>query len=546
MNDNAEVDDAPPLDLPAPRVAVKWIAIAYGAFLALLIPFFLWAGRGGWFEHDDWDYLVLRKAGDPGDLFRSHNGHWETIPVLVYRILWAMFGLRYRPYELVSIILSLVGASLLLAVMLRARTRPWIAILTATLLVFFGDAQPNVALRITSITFVGFAVPFGLVQMLLADHDGPLDRRDWLGLAAGLASLLCSDVAIAMVFAVGVAMLVKRGWRIALFHLVPPAIVFSIWFETLGRKDLGGGKPGQLRPLPHALHFAWVLVTGTFEALTRTNGIGVVLVGLLLIGLFLTLRNAGSDRRKEAVVPCAMLLGAFFFAIETGLGRADVLRLGAGAVRAGHYMDVVAYLSLPAIALVADALVSRWRLVAPVLAVALLVAIPVNAHVLEKRAHAGAGKQALFRNTVLLIPRLSLAKVVPRTERPFNGTASPITVGWLLDSAREGRLPRRSHVTPGNIAVATLRMSLVLTGAPSTQCHPFRSAVVRRLATKGAVRFRGGGLRISYLSGGTTVVKIAYRTSTRPFEWQITNVGRPLSLRLQPTPVKVPAAMLCD
>jgi len=182
--------DAGAFESSGANIRVSRIVVAYSAFLALLIPFFLWAGRSEWFQFDDWDYLVSRRAGNLSDLMRPHNGHWEAIPVLVYRALWSSFGLRYKPYELVAIVASLVGAVLLLVVMLRTRTRPWLAIMLATLLVLFGDAQTNVALRITSITFVGFAVPLGIAQLLLADHEGPLDGRDWFGLAAGLAAVL--------------------------------------------------------------------------------------------------------------------------------------------------------------------------------------------------------------------------------------------------------------------------------------------------------------------------------------------------------------------
>ena len=48
---------------------------------------------------------------------------------------------------------------------------------------FFGAGAENI-LVVFQITFVG-ALVFGLVQLLLADHDGPIDRRDWFGLLAG-------------------------------------------------------------------------------------------------------------------------------------------------------------------------------------------------------------------------------------------------------------------------------------------------------------------------------------------------------------------------
>lgn len=527
------------------EVRISRIVIAYSAFLAVLIPFFLWAGRGEWFQYDDWDYLVYRKAGSLGDLTRPHNGHWEAIPVLVYRALFSLFGLRYKPYELVAIVASLVGAVLLLVVMLRARTRPWLAIMLATLLVLFGDAQTNVALRITSITFVGFAVPLGLAQMLLADHEGPLDRRDWFGLAAGLAAVLCSSVAVPMVLAVGIAILVKRGWRVALVHVLPPAIAFSVWYAAVGHSDVGAGHPTQLRPLPEALHFAWVLVGGTLEAITRSRGIGAVLIAVLLFGLYLVLRRAGAARRRQAVIPCAMLLGALFFAVETGLGRAYVLRQGAGAVRQGHYMAVVAYLVLPAVAFVAEEIVRGWRVIAPVLAVLLLIAIPANARALVAIENDQAPLVARFRDTILLIPRLPLAKEVPRTERPFPAVAGPVTIGWLLDTAREGKMPRRHYVTLKDRAVATLQISLVLTRRLPTPCRPLRVPVTRPIARGAAVRFRGAEIRVDYVSGGKAIVHIYFRTSSGLAEWQLVNVGRPLTVRVTPGRIKVPVTMLC-
>ena len=57
--------------------------------------------------------------------------------------------------------------------------RPWLATVAAVVFVFFGAGAENILVAF-QITFVGSLV-FGLTQLLLADHDGPLDRRDWLG-----------------------------------------------------------------------------------------------------------------------------------------------------------------------------------------------------------------------------------------------------------------------------------------------------------------------------------------------------------------------------
>ena len=85
--------------------------------------------------------------------------------------------------------------------------------------VFFGSGAENILVAF-QITFVGSLV-FGLAQLLLADHDGPLDRRDWFGLLAGLAGLMCSGVAVTMTVIVGVRDAAAARLAVALFHTAP-------------------------------------------------------------------------------------------------------------------------------------------------------------------------------------------------------------------------------------------------------------------------------------------------------------------------------------
>ena len=133
-----------------------------------------------------------------------------TIPVLAYRALWWVFGLRtYRPYQVAIVLLHLLAALLIRMVMRRVGVRPWTATVVACILVFFGSGYQNIVLPF-QMTLVGSLV-FGLVQLLLATRDRPdmraVDRRDYYALAAGAAALMCSGVGVSMVVAVGVAVL---------------------------------------------------------------------------------------------------------------------------------------------------------------------------------------------------------------------------------------------------------------------------------------------------------------------------------------------------
>ena len=49
------------------------------------------------------------------------------------------------------------------------------------------------------------------------------------------AGLLCSGVAVTMVIVVGIAMLLRRGWRIALLHTAPLGAAYLLWWATSAR-----------------------------------------------------------------------------------------------------------------------------------------------------------------------------------------------------------------------------------------------------------------------------------------------------------------------
>ena len=205
--------------------------------VAEIIAFVFWldVGRSAWFYNDEWDFLSKRKVGDLGDLMRPHNGHWTTIPIVAYRALFALFGLRsYLPYRLLVLVLYLAAAALLLIVMRRAGAQPWIATSAAALFALFGAGWVNI-LRPFQVTFTG-ALAFGLLQLILSDHDGRFDRRDGLAMVSGLVALMMSGVGVVMVMVVGIAVLLRRGWRPALVHVAPLAAIYLVWLVAIGHQ----------------------------------------------------------------------------------------------------------------------------------------------------------------------------------------------------------------------------------------------------------------------------------------------------------------------
>jgi hypothetical protein len=442
--------------------------LAFAVVEAVALPVYMLLGRGMWFWHDEWDFLAARSAGDLGDLFRPHgNVHLMTLPILVYRMMWNVWGITtYLPYQLLIVVLHLVCALLIRTVMRRIGVRPWTATVVASLFVFFGAGSQNILWPV-AISWVG-AVVFGLAHLLLADHDGPFDRRDLLGLLAGVAALLCSAVGIAMVLAVGVAMFMRRGWRIALIHTVPLGLLYVLWWATLARSSYELARQANPTSPSQVIRFIPDTVANTFRALGQVSGVGILLGFLLLVGLGLAWRSLSRDElRARAAVPVALTVAALVFLGLTGFGRGAT---GAGASERGRYLYVVAALLLPALAVAADAVIRRWVALAPVVLALFVVGIPGNLHAAVDYAQEQRATSQLFRRTQLTLPRLPLAQQVPRSHIPQTGPHYYyVTIGWLLDGVASGRIPEPRVITRAGVATDKLRLSLSRYAKPIAQ-----------------------------------------------------------------------------
>ena len=493
------------------------------------VPLYLRRGRDQWFYLDEWDYLAARNAGSLHDLLRPHNEHWQTLPILAYRALWNMVGLHsYRPYQLMTIGLHLTAACLLRVVMRRAAVGPWIATAAASLFVLFGPGHENVIWAF-QVGFVGSLV-CGLAHLILADHDGPLDRRDVFGLLFGIAGLMSSGAGVTMAFVVGLAVLMRRGWRAAAFHLVPLAVLFLAWWLVVGR-DAYSPSPGSVAEV---VKFVEVGARNAFSQLGQRPGMGIVLSVLLVVGLVLRSRAMPRELfRKQAAATLALLAGGFVFLCITGVGRVGktgavavnlgIIKQAADGARAGRYVHLVAAMFLPAIALAADAVIRRWRLLAPAVAAALLIGFPGNIAAIEQT---GIERYRLGQpEFVLALPRSPYAWQVPRSFRPLGAGGPEVTMGWLLDGYASGRLPDphadgfaagdsvtadRAATVPTNVASRRLRAarrarfpafaSGFLTALCNGRCA---DRVARRWRTFGADRVRSHAWRASPGDRGT-------------------------------------------
>jgi hypothetical protein len=156
-------------------------------------------------------------------------------------------------------------------------------------------------------------------------------------------------------------------------------------------------------------------------------------------------------------------------------------------------------MALPGLAIAADAIARRWRLMTIPVVVLLLAGLPGNLHDLRVYANESSLARARTRTQILTAPRLPLAKQLPGrvSPAPFRG----LTLKWLVDSLPSGRIPPPPHLTPKGIATETLALavgrSYFANGRP---CAPLDSVVMRTLNPFESLTLKRGAAWIRYVT----------------------------------------------
>jgi hypothetical protein len=452
----------------------RWAVWTFAGVEVGAFAFYLALGRTQWFFADEWEFLSARGVSFH-DLVRSHYGHWVPVPIVAYRVLWQVAGLRsYVPYVGLAIALHGTAAALLWLLMRRSGVRPWTATAAASAFVLFGAGAQDI-LWAFQITFTG-ALVFGLVHLLLADHDGAFDRRDWLGIGAGLLGLMCSGVAVTMVVVVGVATLLRRSWRIAALHTAPLGALYTAWWLRYSHGKYSFTGSGR-----EVLDWCVSGAAGIFGELGSVRGVGWVIALLLAAGSVLVVRESGLGvLRGRLAVPVALLVGAAAFLLIAALDRSAV---GSAAAKSSRYLHILAALVLPAVAVSIDALLTRRRALGIVALAALLVGVPGNVVHARDFAHNQRAVDDATRRIMLSVPRDPLARHVPAALRPEPNRAVTVTLGWLLAGVADGRIPRPGPLTPTERLTNRLRLSLMEVDRRSgLRCRQLSAPVTLRLA----------------------------------------------------------------
>jgi hypothetical protein len=492
---SSETEDAPTSE--ADEVAHEdgrlWLAVLAVAAVGS-IPLLLRDGRRQWFFLDEWSFLVNRSLSKPSSLFEAHNGHWVTVPVIVYRVLFRIWGLNtYRPYQLAAMLVHLAVVLLIWAVMRRLGVRPWIATACSAVFILFGSGAGNILYGF-QITLTG-SIACGFAHLLGVDHDGPVDRRDGVGLAFGFLGLMCSGVGVAMVAMVGVAALIRRGWRVALMHVGAPALAYVVWFV-----GFPSDTPRSYSFTSQTLRFVEEMGRVAFVGLGQNRLVGVALGGLAIVGIGWSVRRAQREPTLQPLaLPLALVIGFLAFALVTGVARVDVG--GVASAASGRYVYVASALLLPLIALGVEAFARRQAALAIAALVVLAVGVPGNVRLLAKQDPFTRGSPDYIEAAA----HSPLLKQLPADMRlrltEFAPDLAP-TASWLLAASAAGRVPRPHDPSPQLTLTTDLQLGLWPAHAVTPRVCP-AGALQRRMRVERGDHIRFSGTIVVFAVDGT-------------------------------------------
>jgi hypothetical protein len=306
-----------PAGVPSPgdRLAGRIFAVVAVAAWAILV----WMGRGLSFYSDEWYYIDGRSLFDPASWFPPHGEHWTTVPIVAYRVLMELFGLRtYVPYLALLVALHvLVGFGVF--VLLRRWTGPLPALAGGILILFFGSGFENIfwAFQIGFVASVGA----GLLMIWLLDHSPTAGRA---AAVVGLLVLSLATTGLGLVFLaiVGLWMLLNPAWRRWLPTLVLPAGIYATWYVAVGHAGTGS----QRNPftVDQLLLTPGFVAEGVEHSIGSITGLPPILAGVAALALVAGLIVAAIRRHPIPVPTIALLFGVVLQYALIGLNRAGI------------------------------------------------------------------------------------------------------------------------------------------------------------------------------------------------------------------------------
>lgn len=326
--------------------------------LALAGGLIYYLGRGTTFFFDEWNFILERRTGGVEAFLNPHGGHLSAVPVLVYRLLWSVVGLRHYGAFRATVIGVHLLCCVLLYLIARRRIGPVAALVPTALLLFLGSAWQDLLWPFQ----IGYLASLagGLAMILMLDH--PDTRHDLAAAGLLLLSLASSGLGIPFAAAALLGLVLTRRWR-QLWMALGPLALFGLWYLAYGR----GSTDAQLSNLPRIPIYvarSMAAAAGGLVGLSGRWGAVIAVAGLVGLAAFAVRRRATSLRLLMLIA-----LPLVFWGL-TALTRGQLGEPGASR----YLYPGGLFLLLITVEVLAGLRLQPWMAVIPVLLVPAIVA----------------------------------------------------------------------------------------------------------------------------------------------------------------------------
>jgi hypothetical protein len=440
------------------RAGWRWVCTdaaavwAFRAALVLTVPVMYVVGRNQWFIRDDWAFVLTRneirtQVGWDEWLFLPTIGHWMTVPLLVYRVVQASFGLdSYWPFLAIDMAVHVGIVLAVRAICRRVGARAWTTTLVCAGLLVFGPGWENIvfAVQITyGLSMLGF-----LCQVLLVDHDGPPDWRDALGSAVALIGVMSSGFGVFFVAGIAVLLVLRRRWVALAIAVAPQAIVLAWWWLAWGRDSPEASTSGGAGLVPG---YAIRGVVAAFDGLMGYPGLGLLVA---LAAFALALWRGHGWGAQTLLVALWSTAGLMYLGLGSQRGA-----FGVDNAAISRYVYMGAMLLAPAFALVVDQL-RRWAPEAAWAGRAMIVlAIVLNAASLRTNSSAWAARSADERRILELVAGSGLMSEADPERQPLEFSPD-VRVRHIDMLVADGAIAPRAPATPEEVALVRAVLGL--------------------------------------------------------------------------------------
>ena len=441
----------------------RWLLLHVATLAAIAVTLVLCV-RGQWFFGDEWDFLVFRGLHHAArSVWQPHNEHWSTLPILWYRAVFSVVGLKsYWPYLSGLFVVHLAAVHALWRLARRTGVPPLLA--TAGVCVFglFGWGSENL-LWAFQIAFVASLAAGLYLQLALDDHGSP--RRVVAVASGAVVSLMLSGISVVMVLALGIAALGRWGWRKAALATAPAAVTYLLWLSGPGGNGIDTKNSNRVGDIPSYVWGGFRAALG--EPLHSRFAGGIV---ALVLGAVFLARLPANWRRAPEVVALAVVAVVMYAVISQGRGAVQ-------APDVSRYRYLAVALVLPFI-LRSLADIARPRIVEMLAVAGALIFVATGTAQLRTNARTDSLVKLGLREQLLASIHVA-AHEETLSNNPDPNYGSGINVAQLRRLRDRGNLPAW-HRSARSIAAARLALEVAVSPTHASTAAPCVNADAER------------------------------------------------------------------